>query len=41
YFDRLWQPDEARATHLVFIGKGLDKSLITDALAAAQLELTA
>jgi len=41
YFDRLWQPDEARATHLVFIGKDLDKSLVTEALAVAQLELTA
>lgn len=40
YFDRLWQPAEIRATHLVFIGKNLDKNLITEALAAAQLEMT-
>ena len=40
YFDRLWQQDEARETHLVFIGKDLDKTVVTEALAAAQLELT-
>mgnify|MGYP000347905386 CR=1 FL=1 len=40
YFDRLWEQNEARTTQLVFIGKGLDQSLITDALAVAQLELT-
>ena len=41
YFDRLWLKDETPATHLVFIGKDLDKSLITEALSTAQLELTA
>ncbi len=41
YFDRLWAPDEDRATHLVFIGKDLDKSLITTALSTAQLEMSA
>ena len=41
YFDRLWASDEERATHLVFIGKDLDKSLITTALSTAQLEITA
>jgi len=40
-FDRLWQPDEERATHLVFIGKDLDKTLVTAALASAQVEITA
>lgn len=26
YFDRLWQPDEARQTQLVFIGKGIHQA---------------
>ena len=41
HFDRLWQQDETRATHLVFIGKDLDKDLVTEALETAQLEITA
>jgi len=41
YFDRLWEQGEERATHLVFIGKELDKSVVTDALATAQVEITA
>jgi len=40
-FDRLWQPDEERATNLVFIGKDLDKTLVTKALASVQVEITA
>jgi cobalamin biosynthesis protein CobW len=33
YFDRPWQPGEARATRLVVIGeKGLDRAAITAAL---------
>jgi cobalamin biosynthesis protein CobW len=33
YFDRLWEPGEARATRLVVIGKkGLDRAAITAAL---------
>jgi len=37
YFDRLWAQDEVRSTHLVFIGKDLDKIIITSALESAQL----
>lgn len=32
HFDRLWAPEEARQTQLVFIGKALDKDVLTDAL---------
>ncbi|GAB3485277.1 cobalamin biosynthesis protein CobW [Marinomonas epiphytica] len=32
YFDRLWQSDEIRRTQLVFIGKGIQKQQIEDAL---------
>lgn len=41
YFDRLWTVEETRATKLVFIGKGLDEGLITNALQKAELEVTA
>ena len=35
YFDRPWQPGEARQTRLVVIGrKGLDRAAIAAALAA-------
>lgn len=37
HFDRLWQADEARATNLVFIGKGITKEEIHSALQAAEL----
>jgi cobalamin biosynthesis protein CobW len=37
YFDRRWQPDEARVTRLVVIGKkGLDRVAISAALGAAR-----
>ena len=32
HFDRLWQPEEARQTQLVFIGKGINQAVITAAL---------
>ena len=37
YFDRAWKEDEAQATRLVFIGKGLDAALLRTALAAAEV----
>ncbi|MBB1489442.1 cobalamin biosynthesis protein CobW [Oceanospirillum sediminis] len=37
HFDRLWQPEEARKTQLVFIGKGISEAEITAALASAQV----
>lgn len=37
YFDRLWETDEERLTQLVFIGKGLDKTLISQALDQARV----
>jgi cobalamin biosynthesis protein CobW len=36
YFDRLWKPEETRATKLVFIGKGLDEALLTSVLKEAE-----
>lgn len=35
HFDRLWTAEEARQTQLVFIGKELDESVLTDALKQA------
>ncbi|MFT6909098.1 MAG: cobalamin biosynthesis protein CobW [Oleiphilaceae bacterium] len=35
YFDRLWQKNELRQTHLVFIGKGIHKNDIQAALESA------
>lgn len=35
YFDRAWREDEAAATRLVFIGKGLDAAALREALAGA------
>jgi len=40
-FDRLWMQDEERATHLVFIGKDLDKDIVTTALQSSQIEMMA
>jgi cobalamin biosynthesis protein CobW len=37
YFDRLWDPEEARQTRLVFIGKGLDADRLRTTLSAAAL----
>lgn len=34
-FDRLWQTGEERATQLVFIGKGIDKTVVEQALRVA------
>ena len=36
HFDRLWATDEVRKTQLVFIGKGIDKAVMTDALKVAE-----
>ena len=36
-FDRLWLDDEPRKTHLVFIGKGINKADIKAELEAAEL----
>lgn len=35
HFDRLWTAQEERQTNLVFIGKGIDKTILTSALAQA------
>ena len=35
YWDRLWDKEETRSSQLVFIGKGLDKSLIEETLERA------
>lgn len=35
HFDRLWAADEIRGTNLVFIGKGIEKSVIEAALSEA------
>ena len=32
HFDRLWRSDETRESHLVFIGKDLDETLIRQRL---------
>ncbi|ERS82057.1 MULTISPECIES: cobalamin biosynthesis protein CobW [unclassified Halomonas] len=40
YFDRLWAPDEPRATQLVIIGKGLDSEALHAALAGAEIATT-
>lgn len=32
YFDRLWEPDEARQSRIVLIGKGLDEAVLKAAL---------
>lgn len=37
HFDRLWNADETRQTHLVFIGKGLDQKAITCLLEQATI----
>ncbi len=39
HYDRLWKPGEARATQLVFIGRGLDAQVLREALASAQVTL--
>ncbi|WP_053981228.1 cobalamin biosynthesis protein CobW [Marinagarivorans algicola] len=36
HFDRLWQADDVRQTHLVFIGKGITQTQITTALKEAE-----
>lgn len=38
HFDRLWAADEPRQTHLVIIGKNLDRDVLTQALSQAQVE---
>ena len=38
HFDRLWTNDEARRTQLVFIGKDIEASVVTEALQAAVVE---
>ena len=38
HFDRLWQADETRKTRLVMIGKGLDATVLTEALSPAQID---
>ena len=38
YFDRLWTGDETRATSLVFIGKGIEESVIKAALETALVD---
>ena len=38
YFDRPWQADEARKTQLVFIGKGIEKSVIQPVLEIALVD---
>ena len=37
HFDRLWQADETRATSLVFIGKGISETTLTEALKTAEI----
>lgn len=37
HFDRLWGADEPKQTQLVFIGKGIDEAVITDALKQAEV----
>ena len=37
HFDRWWNADEIRQTNLVFIGKGIDKTVLTMALKEAEL----
>lgn len=39
YFDRPWQADETRQTSLVFIGKGIEKSVIQGVLEQALVKL--
>ena len=41
YFDRLWAPDEARQTQLVFIGKGFNKASLETTLATAVIRTEA
>ena len=38
YFDRAWTADESRATSLVFIGKGIEESVIQAALETALVD---
>ena len=39
HFDRPWQADEPRQTHLVIIGRGLDAAVLTQDLAQAEVTL--
>lgn len=38
HFDRPWSPDEQRLTQLVFIGKGIEKDILTTALEEALIK---